>query len=88
VFLFLAYVFALIFSLGILSATGLVLLHKLFPDGLPPRIAMLADLSLAVVSASAKTLLGPNELLKRIKISFSENPELPPSDDTKLITKK
>ena len=47
-----------------------------------------SSVRLAVASASAKILLGPYELLKRVNISFGEKPSLPPPNDTKFITKE
>jgi hypothetical protein len=85
---FLICLLCVVFGLALMSAIGIIVVHKLFAPNLPPGIQELHALFMQILSGSAKLILGPFELLKRINISFRQPPPLPPGDDTKLITKE
>jgi hypothetical protein len=77
---FLDHVLLYAFGLAVMSAIGYITIHKLWAD-LPPGIQALADLFMAILNTSAKVILGPFELLKRINISVGSpplTPTLPP----------
>jgi len=65
------------FGLALMSAAGVIIIHKLW-DEPPSRIHKLADLFMAILNASAKVVLGPFELIKRIDLAVNIRPASPP----------
>jgi hypothetical protein len=65
------------FGLAVLSAGGFILVHWLWPKESPPGIQRLAELFMAILTASSKVILGPFELCKRIRISIGGERDLP-----------
>jgi hypothetical protein len=79
------------YGLALMSATGIIVVHKIFGPDLPPGIQMLADLFMAILNANAKIILGPFELLRRISVSVnSPTPHQPslPNKEVQQITKQ
>jgi hypothetical protein len=68
---------AFAFGLAVMSAIGVIVIYKIW-DEPPQQIQKLADLFMAILDTSAKVILGPFELGKRINISIG-NPTPPPA---------
>ena len=68
-------------ALAAISVTGLVVINKIFPEP-PPSIRALDQGLLAVLAASASTLLSPWVLVKRLT-GYGENPSLDQKTDEK-----
>jgi hypothetical protein len=85
-FEFLIIFFSFAFGLALMSAIGIIVIHKIFGPEPPPRIQMLADLFMAILNTSAKVILGPFELFKRINISIGSPPQPPtlPTESSKI----
>jgi hypothetical protein len=87
-FVFLVWLLAAIFGLAVLSVTGIIVAQKLFGPNPPPAIQDLHKLLMGILSASAKLILSPFELLGRFRISIGdENKDsrnLPPPNTRQL----
>jgi hypothetical protein len=80
------------FGLAVLSVTGIIVVHKLFWPNLPPGVQDLHRLLMSILIGSAKIILGPVELLRRMGGSIGQRrlPEPPslPGKDIKPITRQ
>ncbi|MGC1779278.1 MAG: hypothetical protein WBB34_15140 [Xanthobacteraceae bacterium] len=60
---------AFAFGLAVMSATGIIVVYKLW-DEPPQQIQKLAELFMVILDTSAKVILGPSELWKRVNVSI------------------